>query len=121
MSRAETGAILDDRGRETVLCALGDIPDPGGKGFRIAGRARIFVIRSGDDAYGYVNVCPHQGTTLDWKPDAFLTLDKGLIQCATHGARFEIATGACAGGPCDGRALTPVPLRIEDGRVMLDE
>ena len=121
MSRAETRAILDDRGRETVLCALDDIPDPGGKGFRIAGRARIFVIRSGDDAYGYVNVCPHQGTTLDWKPDAFLTVGKRLIQCATPGARFEIATGACAGGPCDGRALTPVAVRIEDAMVMLDE
>ncbi len=114
-------AAVTDRRRDTVLCALYDTPDPGAKGFRIAGRARIFVIRSGANVFGYVNVCPHQGTTLDWKPDAFLTLDKGLIQCATHGARFEIATGACAGGPCGGRALTPVPLRIENGMVMLDE
>ena len=121
MSGVERRAVLDDRGRDTVLCRFDDIPDPGGKGFRIAGRARIFVIRSGEDVFGYVNVCPHQGTTLDWKPDAFLTLDKGLIQCATHGARFEVATGACAGGPCDGRALTPVAVRIEDGMVMLNE
>ena len=113
--------IVTDRGRDTRLCALADNPAAGARGFRISGRAPIFVIRRGLRVFVYVNVCPHQGTTLDWKPDTFLTIDRTLIQCATHGARFEIETGACAGGPCDGRALTAVALRVEDENVMLDQ
>lgn len=80
----------------------------------------MFVVRRGADVFGYVNSCPHQGLPLDWKPDVFLTIDKQQIQCANHGARFDIASGACVAGPCPGRALRTVRLRIENGMVMLD-
>ena len=107
-------------GRGTTLCRLDDIADPGGKGFTVAGRERFFVIRRGSAVFGYVNVCPHQGTSLDWRPDTFLTYDKDLIQCATHWARFRIEDGVCVAGPCPGRRLTPVAVTVEDGIVMLD-
>ncbi len=112
--------ILDDNGRDTALCTLADIPDPGSRGFRIGAREAMFVIRRGADVYGYVNVCPHLGLPLDWKPDIFLSVDTALIQCANHGARFDIASGACVAGPCPGGRLRPVALRIENGLVMLD-
>ena len=38
-----------------------------------------------------------------------------------HCALFRIEDGYCVAGPCVDRSLTPVKLRIEDGRVMLDE
>ena len=117
----EEPPILADKGRDTVLCALDDIEDPGGKGFRVGRRERLFVIRDGDQVYGYMNLCPHQGTPLDWKPDAFLTVEKDYILCATHGAIFEKDTGVCVWGPCQGRRLGPVKIRVQDGTVMLDE
>ena len=88
-------------------------------GFRVGGRDALFVIRRGDAVFGYVNICPHAGTPLDWKEGAFLNFDKDLIQCATHGAQLDIATGACVAGPCPGQSLAPVALRIDDGMVML--
>jgi nitrite reductase/ring-hydroxylating ferredoxin subunit len=113
--------ILEDKGRGTVLCALADLEDPGSKGFRVGRRERLFVIRKGDAVFGYVNICPHQGTTLDWKEDAFLTVEKDFIICATHAAHFEIETGLCTWGPCLGRSLAPVNVRVEDGMIVLDE
>ena len=117
------GAAVHD-GRDhgltgTVLCRLDEIPDPGGKGIAPPDRPRFFVVRIGHAVWGYVNSCPHQGVNLDWNPDRFLTRDKDLIQCATHGARFVIQTGRCIAGPCRGRALAPVPVRVLDGAVVL--
>ncbi len=116
-------AVVQDGGDQgltgTVLCRLDDIPDPGGKGFAPPDRSRFFVVRVGGAVWGYVNSCPHQGVNLDWNPDRFLTYDKHLIQCATHGARFVIETGRCIAGPCRGRALTPVAVRIVNGAVVL--
>ena len=117
----EEAPTLEDNGRETVLCALTDIENPGGKGIRVGRRERMFVIRDGDAVYSYINLCPHQGTTLDWKPDAFLTVEKDYILCATHGAIFEKNTGNCVWGPCQGRWLAPIKIRLEGGNVMLDE
>jgi nitrite reductase/ring-hydroxylating ferredoxin subunit len=112
---------IEDKGPGTVLCPLGNLPDPGGKGFQVGARERFFVIRRGEAVYGYVNICPHQGVTLDWRPDTFLTYDKSLIQCSTHGAVFEIDTGLCVAGPCVRRRLAPVRVRVENGVVVLDE
>jgi len=69
----EEAPPLVDRGSDTVLCALDDLADPGSKGFRVGRRERMFVVRKDGQVYGYMNLCPHQGTTLDWKIDAFLT------------------------------------------------
>lgn len=112
---------LEDKGRDTVLCRLDEIGNPGGRGFRVGKRERLFVIRNGGSIYGYINLCPHQGTTLDWKPDTFLTVEKDYIICGTHGALFTIRQGVCVNGPCQGRRLAPVKLRIENSLVMLDE
>jgi nitrite reductase/ring-hydroxylating ferredoxin subunit len=112
---------LEDNGRDTMLCALDDLEDPGSKGFRVGRRERMFVVRKDGEIYGYMNLCPHQGTTLDWKIDAFLTVEKDYIICATHAAHFEIQNGLCIWGPCLGRSLAPVKVRGEGGMVMLDE
>lgn len=103
------------------LCALDDIDDPGGKGFRPDDRPPIFVIRRGAEVWGYINACPHQGVPLDWRPDWFLNYDKTRIQCATHGAQFVIETGECVAGPCPGVWLQTVPVAVRDGRVVLGE
>ena len=118
------GAVVRDGGDRgltgAVLCRLDEIADPGGKGFAPPGRPRFFVVRVGAAVWGYVNSCPHRGVNLDWNPDRFLTRDKDLIQCATHGARFAIETGLCVAGPCRGRALAPVAVAVVNGAVVLD-
>ena len=67
------------------VCALADIPDPGAKGFLVESGGwplHGFVVRKGAKVYGYVNVCPHAGNPLNWKPDAFLTRSRDLIMCS---------------------------------------
>lgn len=107
------------------LCALGEIPDGQARGFELADAAGnlrpVFVVRRGRRARAYLNVCPHAGTSLDFKPDTFIAPDGRAIQCATHGARFRIDDGACLAGPCAGRGLTPVPIRVAGETVYLGQ
>ena len=112
---------IADLGRQTVLCQLADMADPGAKEFHVEGRSSMFVIRTGDRVFGYRNRCPHMGTTLEWKKDTFLTWDLSLIQCSVHGAQFTIEDGRCVAGPCPGTHLKKVAVRVADGIVMLDE
>lgn len=108
----------------TALCRVDDIADPGAKGFSIGSgenRRDIFVVRAQGRIYGFVNSCPHIGTPLDFLPDRFLTQDGAQILCSTHGARFEIATGRCVAGPCPGRFLPPVPVKVDKGLIYLQE
>jgi len=40
--------------------------------------------------------------------------------CYTHGALYEPATGLCIAGPCKGEALYRLPVRVDDGDVLVD-
>jgi nitrite reductase/ring-hydroxylating ferredoxin subunit len=108
-----------------ALCLLEEIPDGTGRGFTLKSGALgkpeavdILVVRTGNRVFGYVNSCPHARAPLDWTPDRFMSRDGRHIQCATHGALFDIETGRCISGPCVGKHLTPVELIVTgDGRV----
>ncbi|MBU6469828.1 MAG: Rieske (2Fe-2S) protein [Gammaproteobacteria bacterium] len=104
-----------------VICPLSELPAPGARGFSRPGARfpdEYFVVRHGDALRAYRNICPHAGNGLNWKEDAFLTRDKTLIMCAAHGALFNPESGVCVAGPCVGRALQAVPVKIEDGMVV---
>lgn len=106
----------------TRLCALDEIPEPGSKGFTFRQDDRLFagfVVRRAGAVRGYIDRCPHAGTPLAFAPDRFLTRDKDLILCSTHGALFRVEDGQCLAGPCVGRALAPWPVRVEDGAVVV--
>ena len=112
-----------------ALCLLEEIPDGTGRGFTLKSGAEgnpdaldILIVRTGDRAFGYVNSCPHARSPLDWTADRFMSRDGRHIQCATHGALFEIETGRCISGPCVGKHLTPVPvIMTNDGYVVAPE
>jgi nitrite reductase/ring-hydroxylating ferredoxin subunit len=107
-----------------VICAFADLADPGSRAFSLGGGdwpLRGFVVRRGGQVFGYVNHCPHAGHPLNWRPDQFLSPDRTVIMCSSHGALYDIASGACIAGPCDGRGLRPLPLRIAAGLVLLSE
>jgi nitrite reductase/ring-hydroxylating ferredoxin subunit len=105
-----------------ILCAFDDLEENGSKGFELPMHGRttsIFIVRRGGSVYGYRNVCPHRGTTLDWLPDRFLDPGREYIQCSTHDARFRVEDGFCVAGPCVGRSLAPVEVGVRDGQVVL--
>lgn len=106
-----------------ALCAVGDIPEGGCKGFPPPPGAftGLFAVRRGQNVCVYVNACPHIGVPLDWVPDRFLSADGNRIVCSTHGAEFRIEDGLCIGGPCRGDHLESVPVHIERGVIMVPE
>ena len=105
---------------KVAICRIDELADPGSRAFSIgAGEwpLRGFLVRSGAQVFAYVNRCPHAGHPLNWHPHEFLTRERALIQCASHGALFEIATGTCVAGPCNGNGLRPLPVELKDGCV----
>jgi nitrite reductase/ring-hydroxylating ferredoxin subunit len=82
-------------------------------------RVEGFVVHHGGVYRAYVNRCPHTGTPLDLWPNEFFTEDGRWLICATHGALFEPATGACTAGPCAGDALTPLPVRRDGDEIVV--
>ncbi len=110
-------------GQRHHLCRLDEISDGGSKGFEFgAGTERfaLFVIRRGTTLRAYENSCPHTRGPLDWVEDQFLSRDRNHILCATHGALFDIETGACLSGPCVGESLRTLRVWLEDGAVVVE-
>jgi nitrite reductase/ring-hydroxylating ferredoxin subunit len=109
--------------KRRLLCRIDDIPEGGSRGFPPApgGFTGLFAVRHHGRILVYVNSCPHLGVSLDWMPDRFLSADRSLIVCATHGAEFAIADGICLRGPCFGDRLEPVPVELKDGAVLVPE
>jgi nitrite reductase/ring-hydroxylating ferredoxin subunit len=95
---------------EIPLCSLNDIEE--GHSIEMVIQERpLFAVRKVNTIYAYWNICPHRGSPLNWSPNQFLTFDHQAIQCAFHGALFEIDSGLCILGPCNGDHLQPVDLQ----------
>lgn len=105
-----------------AVCASADIAD-GGTGVRFdvvvdAQPATAFVVRHRGNVVGFLNRCAHVAMELDWLPGLLFEDEGRYLMCATHGAIYEPATGACAGGPCLGRGgLLRLKVFERDGRV----
>ncbi len=115
------------RGNRRVICHVSDIGEAG-KGLSLSRIVRgdpgrtldLFLVPDGDDVHCYFNICPHQGTPLDLKPDVFLDIERKYIQCTTHLARFQKHDGLCIKGPCTGSKLIKLPITVDDdGAVLL--
>ena len=98
---------------EVPLCKLDDLEDHCAMELTIEER-QLFAVRQGNSIFAYWNLCPHRNSPLNWVPNQFLDTENQLIQCALHGALFEIDSGLCIAGPCSGDSLQPVELRCED-------
>ncbi|MGH6973168.1 MAG: Rieske (2Fe-2S) protein [Stellaceae bacterium] len=106
------------------LCETAAVAEDAARGFVFnagATRQAVFVVRHAGEIRAYRNACPHQGTPLEIVPDAFFDAERRFLVCRTHGAQFRPADGCCVAGPCAGRSLTPAPVRLENGMLVLDE
>lgn len=109
-------------GATMPLCSLAEMADGGSKSFTVGEGEwplRGMLIREGDTVHAYVNRCPHAGHQLNFMSDNFLTPDRQLIICRSHGAMFDKASGVCVAGPCPGEALTRIAVVVEAGIVKL--
>lgn len=108
----------------TKLCTLDELPEDEGRELVVGeGESkwpfRMFIVRRGDDVFGYVNSCPHQHIPLNYFPDRFVSADKQHIMCANHAALFNFENGHCVLGPCAGQSLQQIPLTLRNGEVVV--
>jgi nitrite reductase/ring-hydroxylating ferredoxin subunit len=102
-----------------VVCRTFEIDDGQVSGFVLMraeenGEPRpwpILISRKANQFFGFENACPHQGSRLDEEGN--------FITCGKHHAQFDLDTGHCFIGPCQGQRLTPIALVIDDGDVCL--
>ena len=107
--------------REHMLCRLDELPEGGSRGFdpEAGGQTSVFAVRRGGELHVYADSCPHHGSPMAWRRDAYLNASGDRIVCAAHGAQFEIHTGLCVLGPCLGDRLRPVPWRIAGDELVI--
>lgn len=125
MSEASAGQAPIDY---FVICSAREIDIGEAKAFDLAqadGKGggkpfRILVARNGQgEFFAYRNSCPHQGVWLNVGSGAFLDETGQLLKCGRHGAKFEIESGNCVSGACEGARLEQVSLAVLDGDVCL--
>ena len=107
-----------------ALCFVDEIPEGTAKGFSLTSDSQvqdIFLINRNNRFYAYKNSCPHTGVTLNWQPDVYLDFEEVYIQCAVHGARFEVETGFCVWGPCVNQSLEAIAIKVERNKIYLQD
>jgi len=108
--------------REAIAICASDAVLEGGRGVRFpvlafGDKATGFVVRYNGAAHAYLNRCAHVPIELDWAEGEFFESSGLYLMCATHGAIYVPDSGFCAGGPCKGGRLRPIPVREEDGTI----
>ena len=104
------------------ICAGSDLLE-GGAGVRftlargVHAPLQAFAVRHAGRVSAFLNQCAHVPVELDWQPGEFFDDERRFLVCATHGAQYDPGDGRCAGGPCRGRGLRPVPCYESGGSV----
>jgi len=95
-------------------CAEGDIDEEDVKRFDHAGRTFALYRAPGGKFYATDGLCTHEKVHL---ADGFVM--DNIIECPKHNGRFDYRTGAAKGAPvCVD--LKTYPVRLEDGKVLID-
>jgi toluene monooxygenase system ferredoxin subunit len=83
------------------------------KGVVVRGR-RVLVLRLEEGVFAYEDRCAHLGVPLSEG-----TLEAGVLTCRAHHFQYDARTGAGI-NPRDVR-LSPVPLRVDAGRIVFPQ
>ena len=106
-ARLESGAGMNVSWHP--LIAEQDFPEEGKLATKIAGWY-VLAARTDDGLFAVNDRCTHQAALLSGG-----RIRRGMIMCPLHGARFEVAGGACVGGAY--RDLRTFELRVEGGMI----
>ncbi len=104
---------MSDAASGRVLTARADVL-AGGRAVVDAGDREIVVLQVDGELHAFDNACPHEGNPL---VDGDVL--GGVLECAYHGWRFDLTTGACLVGDEAARRY-PVELVGEELRITLE-
>lgn len=103
--------------KDEIIADVSDIASHGGLGLEF-GHFRMLVQRFEDQIVAFENRCPHAGTPLDLFEDRFTDIRGEKLLCRTHGALFDPVGGRCIKGPCKGKYLRRIAIKIENGHII---
>jgi 3-phenylpropionate/trans-cinnamate dioxygenase ferredoxin component len=100
---------------EHVVCELADLDEAVPVPFS-PGDVDVVVVRCGQELFCLENVCSHERFPLsDGEVDPLVC----EIECARHGAMFDLATGAPRSLPATHPVRT-FPVTVRDGKVTVE-
>ncbi len=76
------------------------------------------LLRDDEGVVSWLNYCQHF-THIKLDKGSGAELRNGEVICTNHGAYFEVDSGRCTYGPCEGAYLNEVEVAVEDGEVLL--
>jgi len=76
------------------------------------------LLRDEEGVVSWLNYCQHF-THIKLDKGSGAELRNGEVICTNHGAYFEVDSGRCTYGPCEGAYLTEVEVAVDDGDVVL--
>jgi nitrite reductase/ring-hydroxylating ferredoxin subunit len=122
IGRKRRPGLLGSAGVERSVAKTSDLAE--GKTlkfrFRESGEEKeAFLVRRDGRFFAYRNECRHIPMTMDWVENRFLSRDRCYIQCATHGALYEIDTGLCVSGPPAGERLRRLDVEVRGDDVVV--
>jgi nitrite reductase/ring-hydroxylating ferredoxin subunit len=109
---ADMGKTMDEDAGFLIRDAF-RLPVLGSRAFTLPDGTAAFVVRTSSGFVAYRNTCPHWGVDLDLGLGDFVDPRTSTITCRNHGAEFEVETGLCTDGPCEGDRLEPIRLAVE--------
>lgn len=88
--------------------------------YRAGDRDRTgFVVRHKGRLFAFINECRHIPMSLDWVENRFFSNDGCYLQCATHGALYDIETGLCIDGPPVGKRLHTLEVAVRNDEIVV--
>jgi 3-phenylpropionate/trans-cinnamate dioxygenase ferredoxin subunit len=98
-----------------ALCQLDELVDGTARRFDVEG-ARLCVVRIGDDVLCLADRCSHEDFSLS---EGEVLVEQREIECARHGAMFDLVTGEPSSFPATKPVATYV-VTVVDGTVEVE-
>lgn len=93
---------------------LSDLPEGAPHGVQLADAERVCLVRVGEQVFAFEDRCSHAEFPLT----AGEMVDDFVIECALHGARFDVRDGSVVDLPAT-EPLSGYEIKLEDGSVWL--
>jgi len=112
MSSASRIASVDDVPEETTFLFRVQAADNGDD------EKEAILVRDDEGIIGWLNYCQHY-THIKLDKGSGAEMRNGEVICTNHGAYFEVDSGRCTFGPCEGAFLNELAVEVENEEVYL--
>lgn len=96
------------------VAELAQLPNGAPHGVQLPNGERVCLVRVGNEVFGFEDRCTHA----DFPLSAGEMVDDYVLECALHGARFDVRDGSIVDLPAT-EPLSCYEVKVENGSVWL--